>query len=392
MANNIHSDVDPICPIPWTGIYFAPNGTIDSCCISKNQLGNANEVPIQHIVNNDNSKKVRQAFLDDSIPEGCSACSRTTGTYRNYMANKIKPYISDESLFESNSEFSITYADLRFRNTCNYACIYCGLYLSSTWGKELGKFVKSDESTIADTKNYLLEHVTDIKDIYLAGGEPLLIKENEEILQKFLESNPDVFISVNTNLSCITNNNIFDLLLRFSNVTWIISVDDTDERYNYMRYPGDWDQFYSNLLFFRSVIKETHIVTFNSVFCSVNAKSVFQMIDKIEAAGFQESYFGLGYVSSGPSIWLDPRHLPEHYLSEIIDFVKLKIQELDSKMLSETKKGMSRSTYQSIVDKLEDSNFNRDTQLLISGLQKLDDRRKLNSVEVFPELYSVINK
>jgi sulfatase maturation enzyme AslB (radical SAM superfamily) len=308
------------------------------------------------------------------------------------MASKLSPYLLDDSLLKTPDDFKIMYADLRFRNTCNYACIYCGLYLSSTWGKELGKFVKSDESTIENTKNYLLEHVSDIKDIYLAGGEPLLIKENEEILRKFLEFNSDVLLTVNTNLSCINNNSIFDLLLQFPNVTWIVSVDDTDERYNYMRYPGDWNQFYDNLLLFKSVIKETHTVTFNSVFCSVNAKSVFQMIDKLEEAGFQESYFGLGYVSSGPSIWLDPRHLPQSYLAEIIDFIKLRIQDLDNKSFSDTKKGMSRSTYQSIIDKLEDSNFNRDTEMLISGLKKLDDRRNLNSREVFPELYNVINK
>ena len=62
----------------------------------------------------------------------------------------------------------------------------------------------------------------------MAGGEPMLMKENKEFLDLLYKKNPNATIRINTNLSK-TNTGIFDTVCKFKNVHWTISVESIDE-------------------------------------------------------------------------------------------------------------------------------------------------------------------
>jgi hypothetical protein len=215
----------------------------------------------------------------------------------------------------------------------------------------------------------------------LAGGEPLLIRENEIILQKLLEVNPNVQIFVNTNLSHIKNNKIFNLLLQFKNVCWIVSVDDMGDKYNYIRWPGTWDNFYNNLLELRKI--SNHNITFNMVYTILNAKSIFDCIDKLEGDGF--STFNIAYVSGYEYYWLDPSHLPESILIEIKNIIQCRIESCKNDQL--------KNAYKTLLTKLEIKKTHKRVFMnnLFNRLTKLDTDRKLDSQRVFSELYKLIN-
>ncbi len=86
---------------------------------------------------------------------------------------------------------------MRWRNTCNLACVYCDSSLSSTWAKELNEPIRVDEQQLAKTKEYVLANAPNLKNVYLAGGEPLLMKENSELLDRL---DPSCTVRINTNL------------------------------------------------------------------------------------------------------------------------------------------------------------------------------------------------
>jgi hypothetical protein len=50
----------------------------------------------------------------------------------------------------------------------------------------------------------------------------------------------------------IGDNQIFEQLLKFKNCSWRISAEDSHKKFEYIRYGGNWDTFYENLLFLKS--------------------------------------------------------------------------------------------------------------------------------------------
>ena len=55
-----------------------------------------------------------------------------------------------------------------------------------------------------ETFNFVKKNIKKLKTIYMAGGEPFLIKENLKIIDLIQEENPDILLRINTNLSILT--------------------------------------------------------------------------------------------------------------------------------------------------------------------------------------------
>ena len=214
--------------------------------------------------------------------------------------------------------------------------------------------------------------------LYLAGGEPLLIKENLLLLKELHKINPDCNIRVNTNLSMIKNNQIFDQLIKFKNCEWRMSAEDSHEKFEYMRYGGNWDTFYENLLILKSI---SNRITFSGVYTALNAKSIFNFVRLIQDIGFKkedfDAYFVNGghYLDNGKSV--DARLLPDEYLSSVITTVESEFS------------GIERydNNLKFILEHLKNNIPNKDPKKLFNYLQVLDQRRNLDSRKVFSDIY-----
>jgi molybdenum cofactor biosynthesis enzyme MoaA len=124
-------------------------------------------------------------------------------------------------LYQANN-FDLQTIDVRWTNLCNFACVYCGPEFSSKWANELSiQTAQPTSQQQQDFKEYIFDHVSQLKHVYLAGGEPLLMKENLELLQNL---NPGVSLRINTNLSK-TDTQVFDAICKFKNVHWTVSVE-----------------------------------------------------------------------------------------------------------------------------------------------------------------------
>jgi organic radical activating enzyme len=93
--------------------------------------------------------------------------------------------------------------------------------------------------------DYINQYHDRVREVALVGGEPLLLKENERLLDVI--SN-DCTVTIITNLSVdIERNTIFQKLAARSNVGWSISFENTQDRYEYVRHGAKWNTFVRNL-------------------------------------------------------------------------------------------------------------------------------------------------
>jgi len=363
---------DKFCPAPWLSFYVDPSGNIENCCVSRNKLGNVEQGDdLKQVLFYGRNQDIQKAMLDNQELEGCAWCYDKSHSLQKRFLD-LFPDTSDP--LYKQGKFELRYLDLRWSNVCNYACIYCGPELSSTWANELNKTYRIERATKNTMLDTVLEQVDTIKELYLAGGEPTMMKENEILLNELVKRNPDCHVCVNTNLSQ-TDNRVFDLLTKLNNCQWLVSVDASTEQYEYIRYPGKWSEFSNNL---DELSKISHGVSFNMVFISLNALSIWDTIDDLLARRHKPNVFTLALYNNGtyPGPW-DIRHLPVEFQQTVL-------------------KRMDRAEYrnmigwQNIYDYVSANIYVPDIQPWQS-LDQLDHRRGLDSSKIFPEIYQYRN-
>lgn len=376
---------DALCPLPWMGVYVNPDGTIKNCAISTTSLGNLHNDTLENVLLGNTNIAIKTDMLNHNRNARCNNCYKIENLSDNHLPTHSlsnrnwykKQGIKDLSLYDSPDNFNLKILDLRWRNTCNLACVYCGPDLSSKWAAELNdKKFTINEEILEKNKKYIFDRIDNIDHVYLAGGEPLLIKENYELLTLLYEKNPDVEIRINTNLS-IVDNPIFNKLLLFKNVVWTISVDAVGREYEYIRYPGEWSKFHTNLI---NLKNQQFDINFNMVWCVLNADSIFECIDLLSNEGFHENTFIIQCLSDPGA--LDIRHLPKDKL----DVLKLKIK---NKLCTTNSSYWLHKSLTSMYNYIDTPMLNSDLNQTIEFLKTLDQRRNLNSQHVFPELYNL---
>lgn len=365
----INPDNKALCPAPWVSLYFEPNGIVDNCCVGKNRIGNIQDNTIQEIVFGEKNRNVQQQMLDGVYPSGCKWCVNKSHSlqdlmWRNYPSRAKEDY--------RLGDFKLQYLDARWSNTCNLACVYCGPTLSSTWAQEIDIAVRIEKQYKNDLLDYVLANVENLKQVYLAGGEPMLMKENELLIEAIKNKNPNCYVLVNTNLTQIENNSIFNNLLELKNLEWLISMDDREERFEYLRYPAKWNVFEKNLMKLKSLVP-VHTIKFNMVFTGLNALTIWDTADWLLDQGFMApfniSLYNNGVVT-GPT---DIRNFSVEYQQQVL-----------TRMSQEKYKNFDG--WNNVFDYVSVLGCNPSNQSKIY-LRDMDQRRDLDCSATFPLAY-----
>jgi len=372
------------CVLPWTGFELEPNGDVKNCIMSKSKIGNIEEQNIENILSSKANIKIKKQMLGDKKPKNCSGCYLQEQDRKNLSSISSRLYYTkelgnfvDNSLYNQIENFSLHHVDLRWTNHCNQACVYCGPSYSSKWAQELGKKIKSNKESRKKIKDFVFKNIKKLKNVYLAGGEPLLMNENQEFLQFLLKENSSVNLRVNTNLSS-TKTGVFDLLCKFKNVHWTISAEAIEKEYEYIRYHGSWKDFLQNL---KQIQKLNHKITFNMLYFILNYQSIFTTINFFKEIGFHENSFIIG-----------PLYTPEY----------LNILNLPDPMLNELKNNFSKeinvsnhylkNSYENILKYISNTNWNKNINNFKNQIQLLDKRRKQSAQDTFPILFKELKK
>ena len=367
------------CTLPWTGFELEPNGNIKNCIISKEKLGNIEQQHIESILLGEKNTSLKEKMMADQKPNNCSGCylqeagrnSVSSISSRLYYTKELAPHI-DKNLYDSVKNFSLHHVDVRWTNHCNQACVYCGPEYSSKWAQELDVKIRSGSDARARVKEYVFKNIKQLKNVYLAGGEPLLMNENKLFLEKLLKENPKVSIRVNTNLSS-TRTGVFDLLCKFKNVHWTVSVEAIKEEYEYIRYHGSWKDFLNNLI---QIQQLDHKITFNMLYFILNFKSLFLTVDFFRSLGFHENSFVIG-----------PLYTPEYFniMNMPDETLRLVKEQLEQKIKSSSH--YLKNSFENILSYINNTKWNRDIQSFKKNILLLDERRGISSKKIFKDVF-----
>ena len=374
-----------VCVLPWTGFQLEPSGEVKNCIISKDYIGNINDTRIKNIVHGEANTMLKEKMLADLKPNNCSGCylqekhrtDLSSISSRLYYLKEIGPK-TDLKLLEQPKDFSLKHVDLRWTNSCNQACVYCGPGLSSKWAQELGVKVNSKKDVRKDVKDFVFENISNLQNVYLAGGEPMLMKENLEFLKLLKEKNPDCTIRVNTNLST-TQTGIFDLLVSFPNVHWTVSVESLGQEYEYIRHHGSWSDFEKNLA---TIKKLKHKISFNMLHFILNYDSLFDCVDHFRRLGFHDNSFIIGPLYTPTH--LNILNLPTPMVEKVVERIK--------NLLEDKPEGYLKNSYENLLLYYTTTKWDRNIKDFVDKTKIRDARRGTDCSKVFPQLFEELNE
>ena len=362
------------CPMPWTGLMYNFDGKIKNCIRSAGPLGNIKDQPIESILV-ENNRPRQQQIVEQQPVDTCHTC------YDLERGKKGFDHISDRIFYirELKStpidtyqvgNFDLQTVDVRWTNLCNFACVYCGPEFSSKWSDELKiRHQTPTEQQTSDFKNYIYDRAGQLRHVYLAGGEPLLMKENLILLEKL---NPNVNIRINTNLSKV-DTRVFEAVCEFPNVHWTVSVETLAQEFEYIRHGGSWPDFLDNL----KIIKQLdHKISFNMLHFLLNYNSIFDCVDFLKAQGFHNNSFVIGALLQPD--YLNIRHLPKDVLNSVKNKLQDRINQKPGYLLEDSYRNMLH-----YIDIPSEKNIKHS----IDMLSKLDQRRGIDSRTIFKDFY-----
>lgn len=238
---------DFFCAAPWRGLHINPRGDVKTCCAGDpNMLGNLNEQTITEILHGPVMQEIRQSIRQGQAHTYCYNCVQAEryGRSERDWHNNVSPEFDCQTA--NDAEHVPTLIDVRWNTTCNLSCNYCGPACSSKWAalKQV-PFKSGARPYYEQVCDYLEQHQSSIREVALVGGEPLLLPENERLLDVIPK---DCVVTLITNVAVdFENNKIFQKLTSRSRVGWSLSFDNIGPQFEYVRYGANWDKLLGNL-------------------------------------------------------------------------------------------------------------------------------------------------
>ena len=368
------------CPMPWTGLMYNFDGKVKNCIRSDSAtglLGNIKDAPIEEILLGSINVTKQTNITNNKPAAGCHTCYELEHGKEGFDIISDRIFYIREfkktplDTYQVNN-FDLQAIDVRWTNLCNLACVYCSPSFSSKWADELGvRIATPSDQQQENFRQYIYKHAHQLKHVYLAGGEPLLMKENLQLLR---ELNPDVNLRINTNLSKV-GTGVFDAVCGFKNVHWTVSVETVEEEFEYIRFGSRWLDFLDNL---NTIKKLDHKISFNMLWFLLNYDTVFECVDYLKKLGFHNNSFIIGALLNPD--YLNIRHLPENVLNLLQTKLESKIDECPGYLLEDSYRNMLHYIQEPIKQDLAES---------FEQLAVMDQRRGVDSSKIFTELYKL---
>lgn len=250
------------------------NNSYRVCCYAKRSGITVNDLSIYDFYTSDYMKNIRDQLEQNQWPDACEKCKKFEE--QGLPSLRTSSFENEQSV-ELNLD--LYYLDLQFSNKCNLGCRMCwsgqssiiaeeqGVYLDYTWNK----------SIIND-----FEKIKKIENIYITGGETLLVKHNYKLLEKIV----NLGLAKNINLILNTNCTIFvesfiNLIKKFKKVYVNLSIDGIGKVQEYIRWPSKWEEVELNFKKWYELSKQSSNINLyiNPTIQLLNAAYLDEFID-----------------------------------------------------------------------------------------------------------------
>lgn len=372
-----------LCVLPWIHFETTANGNIKPCCLYEEIIPNANlnEKSLNEIWNGDYMNNLRNKFLKGEKPKQCSQCWAVEAS-----GNKSKR-IQDNERFSHHfdkigSKLNLpVYLDLKLGTVCNIKCRTCNSFSSFKWAEDEKKaygevmnsslksyWLNDDSSFWKDIEQF----IPNIEYLDFSGGEPFLIKKHVDILRTCVEKGYSNKISLhyNTNGTITPTDEMFKLWKEFKWVEVMFSIDNIEDRFEYLRHPAKWKTVEENFDLVRS-----YDFLHTTICCTISSLNVYYLPEFLE--------------------WIDSKSLDKHnlYLNLLHNPEYYCIKNLSTDVKSKILKKLNKYNDKRISDIsnfLDQEGKDLKTQL-IDNVKIIDNIRNEDFSKTFSEFYGIIN-
>lgn len=394
---------EKFCVLPWVSLEASPIGTVRPCCLAMDEITNESgekfklqQSNLKDIQQSSHMRSIRQEFLDGQQPRTCKRCwneersGRTSK--RMHTLDRLKHMIPDDVEWTVDAR-PLMFLDLKLGNICNLKCRICGSWSSSQYAAEEIKFNRKEEQRASFAYTMLKEgawpreseqfwqeldrHLDDVRYIEFTGGEPFMIQEHFDLLEKLVATGRagNIEIHYNTN-GTQWPEHAEEIWRHFRLVEIAFSIDDVGDRFEYQRSNAIWAEVQDNIEKFKKLRSRLNNIVLQSC-CTINIFNVYyleQVANWIEQQGFDFMYWNMMHDAYYYSI----STLPER--------AKAAISE---RLLAANVSPVVKAEFEKIIEFMNRGN-SLDGQLLRMNLRDLDFKRQQNLATVEPEFAELI--
>jgi MoaA/NifB/PqqE/SkfB family radical SAM enzyme len=403
MGFDMKSPHNKFCVLPWVSLEASPVGTVRPCCLAEDEivdnagekfnLSTANFATIQ---NSHHMRRLRQEFIDGEQPETCRKCwqEETAGrtSKRMHTLDRLKHMVGVQDW--TLDAKPLIFLDLKLGNICNLKCRICGSWSSSTFAVE--EIAHDQSGNPKQSFHYqmlkqgrwprentvfweqIADSVDQLRYIEFTGGEPFMIQEHFDMLQRLVDRGVAhrVEIHYNTNGTQYPEGAI-DIWRHFKTVEIAFSIDDVEDRFEYQRSGAVWADVIRNLKLFKDMSKQHKNIQLQAC-CTVNVFNVMYL--ETVAVWLAQQNFDFVYWN----MLHEARHFSIGSLTEDVKFVvanRLRNAKIPQDFQKE---------FAGIIDFMNQG-AELDGQQLKKELQQVDLRRGESFAKTFPEMARALN-
>lgn len=286
------------------------SGEYRLCCASlePSHEYNIKTHTIDEWLNSDIHKSTRESMKNGVLPDSCLRCKIDEDSGFTSMRQRPRKYGP-----------GLSHLDIRFNNQCNLRCVMCSPMSSSSImleHKELGD--KSPWGIInVEEFNWYTDEVADqiakiptLKEVYLTGGEPFMVKGLHSFIQK-LDRNVELRFNTNGTLK---NQKLYDLLREFNNVSLAFSIDGIGKVNDYIRFGSVWNEVEDNLLLAKEYKFNVSITPTIQIYNYPYIKELWDYCDKNNITHYDNMLLSPEHldIKHMPDIMRDKYMLDEH--------------------------------------------------------------------------------
>lgn len=320
---------DKFCILPFIHCHVNTKGKITPCCINNYTLASVDNVD-KAFFNSTPYINFRELMLNNSGHKSCNVCYQLDDAGVASLRTMFNEKYSEKVQLikeKKNGILQPIYLDIRFSNLCNFKCRTCWHGASSSWFED-AKALKNTASktsiinafdSYGDFKQLFGEYYGNLKELYFAGGEPLIMEEHYEFLKDLIRiQKTDIDLKYNTNLSNLQykKENLLNLWEKFENVEIGFSIDHISTKAEIVRHGTRWEALLDNIKNLQRVPKIKIIPHI-----TVSTFNVFELTEIIE---FLESH-----QLSQNGIYFNILYRPFHYnIQSLTNEQKLKVKQL----------------------------------------------------------------
>jgi hypothetical protein len=260
---------------------------VNQCCLRTKQFQVNN---INEIWDNKNFLPLRELNNQSIWDSGCWTCQgNEQAGLPSFRTGTLEKFGKKTNLSGPQR------IDLMFDIGCNLACRTCGPELSTFWQKHLKEnniaFVAPRPTSRANDMISILKtlDLSNLELVVFCGGETLLGQGYWQVAEAIADMVPNakqkIILSFQTNGTQSISKDNYKIIERFFLVKLNISIDAIGERFNYLRWPANWDQLTENI----NLLRETLPV--NVMFLVEETISVFNLYYQQELANWTSANY-----------------------------------------------------------------------------------------------------